>query len=76
MELVLVLLLDEVTDFFELDKCIVGVVDNQEVHDLHDVVVKVLHLRLVFGLGQQLFESVVLLDEVPRNENRVRFSVH
>ena len=72
----LVLLLDEVTDFFKLDECVVGVVDNQEVHDLHDVVVKVLHLRLVLGLGQQLFESVVLLDEVPRNENRVRFSVH
>ncbi len=64
MELVLILLLDEVTDFFKLDKRVIGVVDDQEIHDLHDVVVEILHLRFVLGLSQQLFEPVVLLNKV------------
>lgn len=64
MEFVLILLLDEVTDFFKLDKRVIGVVDDQEIHDLHDVVVEVLHLGFVLGLSQQLFEPVVLLDKV------------
>ncbi len=76
MKLVFILLLDEVTDFFKLDKGVIRVVDNQEIHDFDDVVVQVLHLGFVLGISQQLLEPVVFLDKVTRNENRVGFSVH
>ena len=62
MQLVFVLLFDEVTDFFKLDKGVIRIVHDQEVHHLHNMVVKILHLRFVFGFRQQMLEPVVLLD--------------
>jgi len=62
MQFVFVLLFDEVTDFFKLDKGVIRIVHDQEVHHFYNVVVQVLHLRFVLSIGQQLFEPVVLFD--------------
>lgn len=62
MHFVFVLLLNQITDLFKLNEGFIRIIDHQEIHHFNDVLIKVLHLTLMLGFSQEVFESVVLFD--------------